>query len=75
MDVAGVAEYLGFSPSTIYEKVQTKDMSPFEKEGLRPARGLAYRIMALFFKSSARDPKPSLKPRLRTESIVNSQNP
>lgn len=26
MDVAGVAEYLGFSPSTIYEKVQTKDI-------------------------------------------------
>lgn len=26
MDVEGVAEYLGFSPSTIYEKVQTKDI-------------------------------------------------
>lgn len=26
MDVAGVAEYLGFSPSTIYEKVQSKDI-------------------------------------------------
>jgi excisionase family DNA binding protein len=26
MDVAGVAEYLGFSSSTIYEKVQTKDI-------------------------------------------------
>ncbi len=26
MDVAGVAEYLGFSPSTIYEKVQAKDI-------------------------------------------------
>jgi excisionase family DNA binding protein len=26
MDVEGVAEYLGFSPSTIYEKVQGKDI-------------------------------------------------